>query len=81
VPNALLIGPRKISDQSRPESASEAFQLPASPLMFQPQNSARTVEMTLDFLGLLAAFQSEKTGSTPVGSANEIKRIFPIGLF
>ena len=32
-------------------------------------NMVRTVGMRLEFVGLESAFQSEKTGSTPVGTA------------
>ena len=45
------------------------FQLLANRLIFHSQNNAWRVETAIENIGKSAAFQSEKTGSTPVGSA------------
>jgi hypothetical protein len=45
------------------------FRLVTKPLIFNHQNNARGVETNVDIVELWAGFQSEKTGSTPVGSA------------
>jgi hypothetical protein len=46
-----------------------SFRLRSNGLKLQHGNVAGKVEMDIENIRLYAAFQSEKTGSTPVGSA------------
>jgi hypothetical protein len=48
------------------------FRLLTKQLIFNHQNIARRVEANVDIIELCSAFQSEKTGSTPVGSATTL---------
>jgi hypothetical protein len=57
--------------------AKTTFRLLAKQLIFNHRNIARRVA-TLVSLNFARLFQSEKTGSTPVGSAIDLKRFCPI---
>src|SRR5262245_16710152 len=50
-------------------TARPPCRLVAKHLIFHSQNNAGRVDMAIEIIGISAAFQSEKTGSTPVGSA------------